>query len=171
MLSSISRTRKRYPVKPISMKTIRQLVCGSVFLLGVICADAQPLPINEPDYFKPQVFAHLPKVMDLNIPDLETLFSIPVGGTVNRNISPLLPIKGTVVSKSDPFNNKVQSVVVRSAVQRSVVFTFSKVQEEDGSFRYLGRIMSLENSDAYEIEFENNKYVLKRKHLYDIINE
>jgi hypothetical protein len=153
------------------MKTIRQLVCGSVFLLSVISAEAQPLPINEPDYLKPTVFAHLPKLMDLNPTELENLFSLPVGGTVNRNITALLAIKGTVVSKSDPSNNKVQSVVVRSAVQRSVVFTFSKVQDEDGSSRYLGRIMSLENSDAYEIEFENNKYVLKKKHLYDIMNE
>jgi hypothetical protein len=167
----ISSTGRRYPVKPISMKTVRQLICGSVFILGVFIADAQPLPINEPDYNKPLVFSHLPKVMDLNIADLEALFSIPVGGTVNRNISPLLPFKGTVVSKSDPASLLVQSVVVRSAFPKSLVFTFSKVVGDDGSVNYLGRIMSLDNSDAYEIQFENRKYVFKKKHLYDIISE
>jgi hypothetical protein len=153
------------------MKTIRQLICGSVFILTAIIADAQPLPINEPDYFKPQVFSHLPKVMDLNVSELESLFAIPVGGPVNRNISPLLPFKGTIVSKSDPASLRIQSVVIKSALPRSLVFTFSKLVNDDGSISYLGRIMSLENSDAYEIEFENRKYVFKKKHLYDIISE
>jgi hypothetical protein len=76
-----------------------------------------------------------------------------------------------VVSKSDPIDPKVKSVVIRSTNRLGATMTFTRVTKEDGSYSYLGRIISYKNSDAYEFAQENGSYVLVKKHLYDLFNE
>jgi len=127
------------------------------------------VPINEPDYNKPKLFADLPDRVDFNPNNLSNLFELQVGQSVNLPISSDFTFSGLVVSKSnDP---KSSSVVIRSTNRVGARLVFTKVSDTDNTIKYIGRIISLQHGDSYEIVFENNQYYLKKKGLYDLINE
>src|SRR5947209_6736403 len=116
-----------------------------VLLLSVVClhASAQKnsaLPLNEPDYNKPKVFADLPAKQTLRIGDAEALLDLSVGSQVNKYIANGFAFVGTVVSKSNPGDVSVQSVVIKSSGRQNAIFTFTRIKKADGSFSYKGRI-------------------------------
>jgi hypothetical protein len=127
------------------------------------------VPINEPDYNKPKLFADLPDRVDFNPNNLSNLFELQVGQSVNLPISSDFTFSGLVVSKSD--DPKSSSVVIRSTNRVGARLVFTKVSDSDNTIKYIGRIISLQHGDSYEIVFENNQYYLKKKGLYDLINE
>lgn len=153
------------------MKQTRTCLMGFVFSLFIAGAQAQEIPINEPDYNKPQLFSELPSSLELQISAFESLLSNDLGDKINFTIAPGFIFNGTVVSKASPADRKVQSVVVKSTNYEGAALTFTRVLLEDGTTRYLGRILSMNNSDAYELSYANGKYFFNKKHLYDIMNE
>lgn len=126
---------------------------------------------NEPDYNKPKLFADLPDKMNLQTSELESLFSLDVSKPVNIFVAPGFNFHGVVVSKSNASNQFSQSVVVKSTNRQGAILTFTRNRNEDGSYYYLGRILSLKHGDAFEITQEEGATVLVKKNLYDLINE
>jgi hypothetical protein len=144
------------------------------FLLAVCTtsfAQEHKLPVNEPDYNKPKLFADLPQKMNLHLAALENLFQLQVGSTVTLQVTDALVFEGTIVSKSDAQEAGVKSIVIRSTNRQGATFTFTKTNGTSGTPSYIGRIMSRNNSDAYEIAMEKGQYVLQKKNLYDMISE
>lgn len=134
-------------------------------------AHAQVSPVKEPDYNKPTLFADLPDVMDLNLNELEMLIALPMGGSTTNIFSETFPLKGVVVSRSGDAASDIKSVVIRLVNRPGSTFCISKVKTESGQYRFIGRIISMNNSDAFEIARLDDKYVLQKKHLYDLVNE
>jgi len=134
-------------------------------------AQEQKLPVNEPDYNKPKLFADLPQRMDLHLTVLENIFQLQVGSAVRLQVTDALLFEGTIVSKSDAQDAGVKSIVIRSSNMMGATFTFTKTSTTSGTSSYIGRIMSRNNSDAYEIAMEKGQYVLQKKNLYDMISE
>jgi len=128
-------------------------------------------PVNQPDYNKPKVFTDLPEKLDLRVADMEALLNLSVGSHVNATIATGFSLSGTVVSKSNPSDQSVKSVVVKSANRKNALLTFSRIRKNDGSFSYVGRMISREASDAFEIVKEGSTYVLRKKGYYDLVNE
>jgi hypothetical protein len=126
---------------------------------------------NEPDYNKPKLFADLPHKMNLNVSDLETLFSVREGNSIKAMAAANFPLFGTVVSKSDENDASVKTTVINLSNRQGATLTFTRITNDDGTVSYRGRIMSRNNSDAFEIVKENGEYVLIKKGLYDLINE
>jgi hypothetical protein len=145
----------------------------SVFLIasGISSFAQGKVPINEPDYNKPHLFADLPDNMPLKVSNLEGLFELETGSPVNVTLSNNFHIIGSVISKSSGNDLNVKSVVIKSINRKGAIFTYTKSVKEDGSVKYLGRIISTKNSDAYEIVKEDDQYILKKKNLYDLISE
>ncbi len=153
----------------------------SIAVLGVCCmlchkwSSAQmknvpiKVPVNEPDYNKPKLFADLPDRVDFNPNNLSNLFGLQVGQSVNIPISSGFNLSGQVVSKSD--DPKSASVIIRSTNRVGARFVFTKVTDTDNTIKYIGRIFSLQHGDSYEIVFENNQYYFKKKGLYDLMTE
>ena len=127
------------------------------------------VPLNEPDYNKPKLFADLPDRVDFNPNNLSNLFELQVGQSVNIPISADFTFSGQVVSKSD--DPKSSSVVIRSTNRVGARLVFTKVSDTDNVTKYIGRIISLQHGDSYEIVSENNQYYFKKKGVYDLINE
>lgn len=153
---------------------MKKLKASALGVLLAVCflhseAQDQKIPLNEPDHNKPKLFNHLPQKMTLKLSEVESVFNYAVGAVVNVKITDNLLFQGTVVSKSE--DATVKSIVVRSANLQGVAFTFSKTTKEDGSFNYVGRIMSRNSGDAYEVKTENGQYILQKKNLYDLIAE
>jgi hypothetical protein len=128
-------------------------------------------PVTEPDYNKPKLFADLPQRFKFDVKATEALLDRSVGEKVNVHMTGNLQFHGTIVSKSDPSNKDIKSVVIKSINRQGATLTFTRIQNEDGSFDYKSRIMSFKHSDALELTWEDGQYVLHKKHLYDLYNE
>jgi hypothetical protein len=155
------------------MKQLKASAIGVLLSLCYIQAGAQEkqIPINEPDYNKPKLFNSLPQKMNLRLSEVASVFDYAVGTVVNLQLTDNFLFQGLVVSKSDPKDLAVKSIVIRSASLQGATFSFSKTINTDGTESYIGRIMSRNNGDAYEIKKENNQYVLQKKNLNEIIAE
>ncbi len=127
------------------------------------------IPLNEPNYNKPKLFADLPDKVSFNPSDFSNLFDSKVGQSVNVPISASFDFSGQVISKSD--KPKSTSIVIGLINRPGARLIFTRVTDENNSIKYLGRIISLKHGDSYEIVTENNQYYFKKKGIYDLINE
>lgn len=155
------------------MKILKTIATG---VLLIVCtqhssAQSQTIPLNEPDYNKPKLFADLPQKMTLNLLQLEALFNLPVGAAIDAQVSGNFRFQGTVVSRSDAQDPSVKSIVLRSSNRQGATFTVTKRTNEDGSSAYIGRMISMKHGDAYELILENGAYILNKTGLYDLFSE
>lgn len=148
-------------------------VALSLAVAACLSANAQTAkpPVNEPEYNKPAVFADLPERSPLRTADAERLLNLPVGASVNTLLAPGLSLRGTVVSKSNPKDVAVQSVVVKLTGRGGAALTFTRIRNADGSFIYRGRLLGKSAGDALEIVREGSAYVLRKRGYYDLVNE
>lgn len=155
------------------MKTLKTCAIGVLLLTCYLQSASQNVgvPLNEPDYNKPQLFADLPQKMNLRLPELEELFNEATGTSVNLLVTDQLRFQGTIVSKSSEQDALIKSVVIRSTNRAGSVFTFTRLASPDGSFSYIGRIISTNHGDAYEVINENGQYVLNKTGFYNLLNE
>jgi hypothetical protein len=161
----------------ITIKTppMKNLQKGTIFLLlllspAFVFAQDNNL-IQEPDNNKPTLFADVAAKFAVDINALETLLEVPVGQNVDAFLTRNFILKGVVVSKSDPSDLTVRSVVIRSSNRNGATMTFTKLRDENGAAIYIGRIVSYKNRDAFELNKEENGYVLVKKNLYDLISK
>lgn len=129
------------------------------------------VPLNEPNYNKRKVFTDLPEKAQLRIADVERLLTLPVGAPVNVMIGKNFHITGKVVSVSDALDQSAKSVVVKLSNREGAVFTFTRTRKADGSFGFLGRVVSRQSGDALEIVKENGQYVLLKKGAHELYTE
>jgi hypothetical protein len=127
------------------------------------------IPLNEPDNNKPKLFTDLPDQIQFNPNNLSNLFLLKIGEAVNVPISDEFTFSGQVVSKAEEPTSS--SVVVRSTNRVGARLVFTKITNADNSTKYIGRIISLQHGDSYEIVSENNQYYFKKKGLYDLMSE
>ena len=144
-------------------------------LLCVAClhasAQSSKPPVNEPDYNKRKVFADLPDRMNFRIADAEALLDLAEGTTVNAMVANGFVLKGTVISKSNPADSSVRSIVLKSTNRQGLTFTFSRIKKADGSLAYRGRLLGKNAGDALEIVKDGGAYVMQKKGYYELINE
>ncbi len=153
------------------MKTLKRIITCAFFSLSFLYSTAQHFStFKEPNYNKPKLFADLPEKLDVEIKDLESLFAESEGKHVKAPIGSFY-FQGTVVSKSDPADEQVKSVVIKSSNRLGAAFTFTKIVNENGSFSYKGRMLSRDHSDAFEMQLQNGQYSLVKKHQLEILNE
>lgn len=152
------------------MKNLKVFAFGVLMTFAFCRASAQQtVPINEPDYNKPALFADVPSRVALNTTALEDLFRNREGSSATVIFSADFIFKGTVVSRGS--SKEAESVVIRSYNRPGAAFTFTRVNLPDGTVKYIGRILSLKNSDAFEITQDGGLYYLQKKTLYELINE
>lgn len=155
------------------MKNHCTLVLCVFFALFSLCSSAQnqKIPITEPDYNKPLLFPDLPERIDINPAGLQYLFQLKMGESVNIPFTATFIFQGQVVSTSLASDSNVKSIVIKSSNRIGARLTFTKVMNADSSISYIGRIISLEHGDTFEIIHENGRYYFKKKGLYDLVND
>ena len=147
---------------------------GLCLLLSIFCATSygqNRIPVNEPDQNKPKLFTNLPDKIPVDINDLQSLIGAETGKNVNLKLgqNTLSSFNGQVISKSD--DNIIHSVVIRSANFNGATFTLSSSAQPNGTVKFTGRIISFKHADAYELQKQNDQYILIKKNFYDLINE
>ena len=149
-------------------------------LKGVVClalsfiylqSNAQTPPVREPDMNRPTLFQNLPNKISCRINDLSALLESEIGQPVSFSLADNLSFQGVVSSVASKFDNTLVSVVIRSTNFAGAALSFSKITKEDGTYNYVGRIISFQHGDAYEIRLENGQYFFVKKGFYDLVNE
>lgn len=153
-----------------------QLLPGICLSLLLACASAygqEKIPVNEPDINKPKLFSQLPDKIPVHILDLQSLVNTEAGKdvslTLEKNTSS--DFSGKVVSAASKYNNSIRSVVIRSSNFNGATFTLSSSILANGTVKFTGRIISLQHGDLYELQKQNDQYILIKKNYYDLINE
>jgi len=149
-------------------------------LKGVLClslificqhSNAQTPPVREPDMNRPTLFQNLPNKISCRINDLSALLESEIGKPVSFSLADNLIFQGVVSSVASKFDNTLLSVVVRSTNFPGAALSFSRITKEDKTYSYVGRIISFQHGDAYEISLENGQYYFIKKGFYDLVNE
>jgi hypothetical protein len=157
------------------MKNLRTIaLCVSISLYS-LCANAQngTVPINEPDLNKPKLFNGLPEIIRLQNGAVTSLFAKTVGTPIDAEMAETnnFRIQGQIVSAVSKYDNKIQSVVIRSSNYAGAVMTFSKLTAENGKVSYTGRMVSMQHGDLYELKIINEQFVFVKKNFYELVNE
>lgn len=151
---------------------VKGFICLSVFFIGVkLNAQNPPVPVREPDVNRPSLFQNLPEKISCRVNDLASLLQAEVGQTISYSFTGNISFQGTVSSVATKFENTLYSVVIRSTNFPGAALSFSKLIKQDGSISYVGRIISFQHGDAYEITNENGQYYFVKKGFYDLVNE
>lgn len=153
---------------------MKKLKSAAICILLSICylgAVAQISHTSKADYEKPSLFSDLPEKLNLNVPALEALFNLPAGQSIHVPFGGSFTLSGVIISKSDPNDTNVKTVVIKSSNRKGAALTFTRIRKENGSFSYLGRMFSYNHRDAFELIFESGHYFLAKKKSLDIINE
>ena len=155
-----------YPMKNL----LKGIICLSLFL---ICqqSSAQKLPVREPDMNRPSLFQNLPSKISCRINDLSALLQSETGKAISFSLVDNLNFQGVVSSVASKSDNSLNSVVIRSTNFPGAALSFSRIKKEDRTFSYVGRIISFQHGDAYEINLENGQYYFVKKGFYDLVNE
>lgn len=145
-----------------------------IFLLSTFVTSAQQqrsLPVREPDYSKPLLFADLPDTIACDINSLSSLLTLTEGRQVEKEIAGNFRFKGDVTSFSKRENDHITGVTLRSSNYEGAILNLVKITGPGKEIRYTGRIVSLTHGDALELIKEGNQYYFIKKGFYDMINE
>ncbi|HEY0432817.1 MAG TPA: hypothetical protein VGC95_03025 [Chitinophagaceae bacterium] len=130
---------------------------------------AKTLPVREPDYNKPRLFADLPDKIQFNPDSFTSLFTKGIAQVVSIPLTSTVNFSGKIVSRSSDANSS--SVVIGSTNRPGARLVLTRVNESTTGQKFIGRIISFQHGDSYELISENNQYYFKKKGLYDLISE
>ncbi len=150
-------------------QTIALLACLCFY--GIQATAQAPVQPNHPDYNKPKRFADLPESQAFNLSEAVGLLDLPVGAKATLTLAKNMVLSGVVVSKSDPQEKSLKTVVLRSTNRPGTAFTFTRLAEKGGSYSYTGRLLNRNASDAVELTSEGGVYQLRKKGYYEMISE
>jgi hypothetical protein len=158
------------------MKNLRTTVIFACITLCSLYASAQEpkFVLNEPNYNKPRLFDNLPAVIPVSIDNLNGLINSKPGVSINTTFSSDVisaPFQGNVVSSVSKYENKVQTVVIKSTNYNGATLYISKVITADGTIKYNGRLMSFQYGDLYVLQQKDGVFMLVKKNFYDAVNE
>ena len=148
---------------------VKGIICLPLFFI-CLQSNAQKLPVREPDMNRPSLFQNLPNKISCRINDLSVLLASEIGKPVSFSLVDNLSFHG-VISSVAKFDNTLNSIVIRSTNFPGAALSFSRITKEDGTYTYVGRIISFQHGDAYEINLENGQYYFVKKGFYDLVNE
>jgi hypothetical protein len=145
-------------------------MCLSLLLSATILSAQDVVPVNEPNQKRPLLFKTLPEKVTIQASDLKSLIAGGEGKTIRLQMG-TGALEGKVVSAVNKYNNNIRSVVIRSSNFNGATLTLSSSTKRDGTVKITGRLISIQHGDLYELEKENEQYVLVKKNYYDLINE
>jgi len=144
-------------------------LCLLSILFSTFLSAQEIIPVNEPNYRRALLFKSLPEKVTLEDAKLNSLLNVTEGNIVKIEMGSSA-IEGKVISAVNKYNN-IRSVVIRSSNFNGATLTLSSSTRRDGTVKISGRLISIQHGDLYELEKQNDKYVLVKKNYYDLINE
>lgn len=135
-------------------------------LLGTLCLGLNTRAQNVPP--KPEQFGGYAARLNCTETQLATLLNLPVNSLVDLQLAGGFRFLGTVQASEQRYSN-LKTVIIRSTNFPGSVFSLSLRHDQFSAAQYIGRILSFQHSDAYELLFENGQYVLAKKKLEHLV--
>ncbi|MBL7739521.1 MAG: hypothetical protein JNK14_09895 [Chitinophagaceae bacterium] len=148
-------------------------ICLALLLACTPSFAQEKIPVNEPDLNKPKLFSDLPDKIPVHLLDLQSFVNTENGKQVSLKIpgNNNKGFDGKVIAAAAKYNNTIRSVVIRSADFNGATLTLSSSIQPNGTVKFTGRIISPKHGDLFELQKENDQYILVKKNYYDLINE
>ena len=158
------------------MKNLRTTVICACLTVCSLYSGAQEskVIVNEPNYNKPRLFDNLPPVIPVSIDNLNGLVNSKAGSIINTSFAAdakTASFEGHVVSVVSKYEDKLQTVVIKSTNYNGATLYISRVITEDGTIKYNGRLVSFQHGDLYVLQPKDGGFELVKKNYYDVINE
>jgi hypothetical protein len=117
---------------------------------------------------KTAAFSRFPETININKSELSQAMMVAEGSAITLNFSGLVII-GKVVANVQKYDN-LQSILIRTEGFSNAFFHLSKVINKDKTISYIGRMLSDESSDGYEVKSDlTGNYQLKKVQLENIL--
>ena len=154
------------------MKNLLTIVCCLCLSLYSIRSSAQQndAPVNKPDLNKPRLFKLSPQKISIQTDEITGLLSTAVGEPILLNL-PSFRFEGNVISAISKYENKIQTVVIRSSNFEGATLTISRITDEAGNIKYAGRIISMKSGDLYELKQVENGFALVKNDYNRVVVE
>ena len=151
------------------MKSI--CVCVSIAcMFTMLDAHAQNLPPfsrHLPE--KATHFKQLPAKISCSATSLQNFFSATINQNITVEMSASLKVEGVVIAKA-VISPEQLSVNVRCSNFQDALLNISRIKEADGSFSYIGRMVSPLHGDVLLLWQENGQYTfIRQKQLLSMV--
>ena len=128
------------------MKNLPAIICMVLLFLCTLTTLSQQSLSS-----RPSLFAKLPSVINCTATQLDTIFSPSANQLINISFGKILFLSGTVKSNTQKYKN-LQTVVIKLSVFQNILFTISKITNEDNSFTYVAHLYDRAYADGYELK-------------------
>lgn len=116
-----------------------------------------------------RLFDDLPSQQRVQLPNIDSLFSLPIGSEVHTLIAPGFLIKGVVTSRSEA-DQPFTTIVIKSSNRKGAALTLTKRVGPNGA-QYTGRYLGFRYADALSIVQREGGYYLMKQNLRDLLTE
>ena len=140
-------------------------------MLITVTANSQlsALPLNQHPVEKATLFNQLPEKISCPVNALQNIFSAAVNGNINVSLGTQLKIEGMVIAKVAVTPDQL-SINIRCSNFHNALLNISRITQTDGSFSYIGRMVSLQHGDVLLLWEENGQYsFIKQKQLLAMV--
>jgi hypothetical protein len=138
-----------------------------LFALNSNCQQTPPL--NQHPVEKPSLFNQLPARITCPPAALQNIFSTSVGSNIIVAISSDMKLEGTVLAKVAVTPEQL-SINIRCTNFQDALLNISRITEADGSFSYIGRIVSPRHGDVLLLWKQNGQYsFIRQKQLLTMV--
>jgi hypothetical protein len=141
-----------------------------VLMLLVYTATCQvAIPLNQHPTEKPALFNQLPEKFICPAAALQNIFSASINNRFSTDLSSQLHIDGIVLDKVAVTPQQL-SINIRCTNFQNALLNISRITQQDGSFKYAGRIVSPSHGDVLLLWEENGQYsFIKQKQLLSMV--
>jgi hypothetical protein len=140
-----------------------------LILLGFTATCQVNIPLNQHPIEKTPLFNQLPEKLVCPAAVLENIFSQKPDSRLNAKLSSQFSIEGIVVEKTLVTAQQL-SINIRCTNFQNALFNISRITQQDGSFRYIGRIVSPAHGDVLLLQEEKGEYsFIKQKQLLSMV--
>ncbi len=144
------------------MKNLYALAYMSMLLLCAYNVHAQVSPpVNQHVADKPLLFASLPQKFECNLEEVDRLFMAEPSQKILLQLNSQLRLDGMVSEKVQP-SPEVLTINFKPNNYKGAIFNISRIIQ-NGTIRYVGRIVSKENGDVLTMVKENEKYYFTKQ--------
>jgi hypothetical protein len=126
-------------------------------------------PLNQHPVEKPALFNQLPEKVSCSTASLQNIFSASANSNITIAISAALKLEGTVLAKVAVTPEQL-SINIRCSNYQDALLNISRITEANGSFSYIGRMVSPRHGDVLLLWQENGQYsFIRQKQLLTMV--
>lgn len=141
----------------------------AVFMLLSLSSIAQDAPVNQHPVEKTALFSQLPEKFYCPVTVLQQLFSNNVNAKFSTRLGNELQLDGTVLEKK-AITAQQLSINIRCTNFQDALLNISQVVSEDGTTKYIGRIISPYHGDVLLLwQDKGDYYFIKQKQLLTMV--